>query len=60
LEFAEPKDGARRRSPEKLQFGDQKLAAGDKLNGKPELVGDAMGCFGRDVTNIIADVFRRT
>ena len=29
-------------------------------HGKPELVGDAIGYFGRDVTNVIADVFRRT
>jgi hypothetical protein len=27
-------------------------------HGKPELVGDAIGYFGRDVTNVIADVFR--
>jgi hypothetical protein len=27
-------------------------------HGKPELVGDAIGYFGRDVTNTIADVFR--
>lgn len=28
-------------------------------HGKPELIGDAIGYFGRDVTNAIADVFRR-
>ena len=28
-------------------------------HGKSELVGDAIGYFGRDVTNVIADVFRR-
>jgi hypothetical protein len=27
-------------------------------HGKPELVGDAIGYFGRDVTNVIADVFK--
>jgi hypothetical protein len=27
-------------------------------HGKSELVGDAIGYFGRDVTNAIADVFR--
>jgi hypothetical protein len=27
-------------------------------HGKPELVGDALGYFGRDVTNAIGDVFR--
>ena len=26
-------------------------------HGKPELVGDAIGYFGRDVTNAIADIF---
>ena len=28
-------------------------------HGKSELVGDAIGFFGRDVTNAVADVFRR-
>jgi hypothetical protein len=28
-------------------------------HGKPELVGDAIGYFGRDVTNAIADIFRK-
>ena len=28
-------------------------------HGKSELVGDAIGYFGRDVTNVIADVFSR-
>jgi hypothetical protein len=28
-------------------------------HGKTELVGDAIGYFGRDVTNAVADVFRR-
>jgi hypothetical protein len=27
-------------------------------HGKPELVGDAIGYFGRDVTNTLADLFR--
>ena len=27
-------------------------------HGKPELIGDAIGYFGRDVTNAIADIFR--
>jgi hypothetical protein len=31
--LAEPKDGASRKSSQKLQFGDQKLAAGDILKG---------------------------
>ena len=28
-------------------------------HGKTELVGDAIGYLGRDITNAIADVFRR-
>lgn len=28
-------------------------------HGKPELVGDAIGYLGRDITNAIADVFQR-
>ena len=28
-------------------------------HGKRELVGDAIGYFGRDVTNAIADIFRK-
>jgi hypothetical protein len=28
-------------------------------HGKSELVGDAIGYFGRDVTNVITDIFRR-
>jgi hypothetical protein len=35
LAFDELKDGFRRRRSKRLQFGDQELAAGDKLNGIP-------------------------
>jgi hypothetical protein len=46
LAFDEPKDGSRRKSSKRLQLGEQKLAARDKLNripgAKMEILAEAL------------------